>query len=86
VVIHSIISGVRPVVIRLLASCVSVNPQSWMFALSALCFIFYLVLVRLYQGSFQTLFSLNVNFARQKKVSASRSRLIILGNSVRADE
>jgi hypothetical protein len=39
VVVDSVVSGVRFVVVRLLASYVGVDRQSWVFALSALCFI-----------------------------------------------
>jgi hypothetical protein len=37
--VHSVVSNVHPIVVRLLASCVGVDRQSWVFALSALCFI-----------------------------------------------
>jgi hypothetical protein len=37
--VHYVVSGVHPVVVRLLASCVGVDRRSWLFALSTLCFI-----------------------------------------------
>jgi hypothetical protein len=64
VAVPTVVSGVCPVVVGLLALCVCVDRRSWMFAQSALCFIFCPILVGLYWGSPQTLFFLNAKRAR----------------------
>jgi hypothetical protein len=61
VAVHSVVPGVCPVVVWLLALCIGVDLQSWVFAQSVLCFISYPVLVGLYWGSPQTLFFLMQN-------------------------
>jgi hypothetical protein len=60
---HSIVSGVRLVVVRLLASCVGIDCRSLVFAQLALCFMSYPVLVGSYRGSPKTLFFLNMKCA-----------------------
>jgi hypothetical protein len=64
IAVPSVVSGVHPIVVGLLASCVGVDRRSWMFAQSALCFISCPVLAGLYQGSLQTLFFLNAKRSR----------------------
>jgi hypothetical protein len=64
VVVHSVVFGVHPVVVGLLASCVGVDPRSWVLAQLALCFISCSILVGLYWGSSQALFFLNTKCTR----------------------
>jgi hypothetical protein len=64
VAVHFIVSGVCPVVVGLLASCVGVDHQSWVITQSALCFISYTVLVGLYRCSLQTFFFFNAKHVR----------------------
>jgi hypothetical protein len=59
-VVPSSFSGVRSiVVVRLLASCVGIDHQSWVFPLSAICFNLMSCIGRIVAGPPQTLFFLN---------------------------
>jgi hypothetical protein len=48
--VHSIVSGVRLVVVGLLASCIGVDCRCWVFALSTLCFIVLSCMGRIVSG------------------------------------
>jgi hypothetical protein len=64
VYVHFIVSGVRPIVVGLLASCIGVDCRPCVFALQLCASLYCPARVGLYHGSPQTLFFLNAKHAR----------------------
>jgi hypothetical protein len=61
VYVHFIVSGVRPIVVGLLASCIGVDCRPCVFALQLCASLYCPARVGLYHGSPQTLFFLMQN-------------------------